>query len=1684
MTGPAVVAPSKPKADGSGDQSRDAAVAADKVPALSLGDDLKSSPSPSTGLDGVAERGMNGDSVAEGARNASGDSEAETERLSSEEPGGEGGKRKRIKREEHSDEERTTNRVVQMDADSPNVGLRAPVSGLGKRKWTRHGNRDGITHEAGNSSSVLSSPGATTHSSKRDASDSEGSLSSPPQVPSKESSNIGSRKRKLQNGGSDDDSHRRRSGASIWQSSSGANVHNHESHGNQHQNNNTKDRRGARSATVPHGPHQRSVERSPSPHARSHRRTASSHSVLQLPNGHVHKKQRKGPPPPVSTREHGYSEGVHSDSSSGSGSSHPFAQSKKLPVDEMNIGSMASAKMPHKKHRDQIGRTHLARACASGDLKSVQLQLKERPEDKNLPDNAGNTPLQIASLEGHVDTVEALLQAGCDVDCRNNEKDTPLIDAIENSRLEVVKLLLKYGANPRLVNAKGFEPLDILEADQENYHAIKRELEKARSKPEARRTSASEDHSGNNSAAQKESGQSSREISAVSPAPKSPAAGSAPRRKNRREATRNDFLWLQPTRENLRDYAGRGDVVAVGHILSQRPEADTESLIAAARGGHDEVLQLLLGIGDGKADPDPLKSPNYRQGQNTPMLAAIGRGNIKVVDLLLAQTDFNPTRRDYQGRTYFELAEDRRGEGWREERDLLKKHFDDYSRTHGKGSSSAQTKRTSSPTRAGRGPENEARRMRGEAPSISQRNARRDHAKDTKRDPVGRSMSSMKERPGEQSAHRKSQRPDAPRETSVASDRDSTILGPPKSYPQKSKMNDVDPAIATSDEVAKPRRKLVSGRDLKDDQARRTSVTSTASSSSGKDKPLRRDSTTARELSESAKIRRDRKPEGIELEKSVVKVTKASGSDPTQNRGKVLSAKDKVPKRDQSGDRVSAIRREGNLKRVRSASPPRSRSRDSEFRKDRGEKAHTKRRRIDSPGSRADEKRVPDGSSGYADTKDPSSKAQGVVKDQMIDKSSRPGRNSESHKAQGRSLDGSQDTTRVSNNGEKKRLSGGRGDVYTDLNKKSKADHRVRDDDKGTRDRGDDLSRKRRPTSSASMPSPRTAEDRDRTMREAREDDEKRKQEEALRKAKEEEEALRKAQEEEALRQTREKEALKKAKEEEEAKKKTEEEARRKVKEEEEAKRREEEARKKAEEEAEALRKAKEEERLRIERQESRRQAALRGELARILSRAQQESHSDRKHVEGERERQLHALRVAEKKRREEEAERQRIEQERKRLEEAERRRCEALPQRLCDVARMDHVRAKSPDEIQKWLPLFYAELPVLNADGMPQPVYGGQEKERWILNVQAAPILGLRDLELSQYTAWTKRNAVMAERIRAWEVVGITVTGRAPRDAHPLEVQQYHLAGQKKFFAIASIFWIKLSDFLDIVPRYPHLHGIKMRTVRIAFGSEEDYLIDPEVAQFYGVSPTACRPTVNNSETTIGQAPAPQVNGYVSPEGVTAHPTSEKLGHTKSRFNHSEIVDINHKRTASDKRITAFLSFTNPTSSLRRIRQLLADTFLRIISMSDGEEPTSPTIPAAEEVEIAADASAGKGQMSVLDALKGVLKLALIHDGLARGLREASKSLCRAQAHMCVLNEACEEEAYKKLVVALCSHHKIPLIKVPDGKQLGEWAGLCVLDREGNARKVVNCSCVVVRDWGEESQERSILLNYFQTEQ
>ncbi|KAI8059290.1 50S ribosomal protein L30e-like protein [Gongronella butleri] len=143
---------------------------------------------------------------------------------------------------------------------------------------------------------------------------------------------------------------------------------------------------------------------------------------------------------------------------------------------------------------------------------------------------------------------------------------------------------------------------------------------------------------------------------------------------------------------------------------------------------------------------------------------------------------------------------------------------------------------------------------------------------------------------------------------------------------------------------------------------------------------------------------------------------------------------------------------------------------------------------------------------------------------------------------------------------------------------------------------------------------------------------------------------------------------------------------------------------------------------------------------------------------------------------------------------------------------------------------------------------------------------------------------------------------------------------------------------------------------------------------------------------------------------------------------------------------------------------------------MSDEE-----VIVESQEVEVIAEAP--KGQMTVEEALQEVLRRALVHDGLARGLKQAVKALDRRQAHLAVLNEGCTEGEYVKLVEALCAEHNINLIKVSDAKQLGEWVGLCKIDRDGTARKVVGCSCVAVTDFGEESEAMNVLLDYFKSQ-
>jgi small subunit ribosomal protein S12e len=111
--------------------------------------------------------------------------------------------------------------------------------------------------------------------------------------------------------------------------------------------------------------------------------------------------------------------------------------------------------------------------------------------------------------------------------------------------------------------------------------------------------------------------------------------------------------------------------------------------------------------------------------------------------------------------------------------------------------------------------------------------------------------------------------------------------------------------------------------------------------------------------------------------------------------------------------------------------------------------------------------------------------------------------------------------------------------------------------------------------------------------------------------------------------------------------------------------------------------------------------------------------------------------------------------------------------------------------------------------------------------------------------------------------------------------------------------------------------------------------------------------------------------------------------------------------------------------------------------------------------------------------AIRKVLKVARGKDGVARGIHEVVKALESGRAKLVFLASSCNEDSYKKLIQALSKEKSVPVVEVADNKTLGEWAGLCKIDKDGAPRKVVGASCVAVTDFAEET----LALNYLKTQ-
>jgi small subunit ribosomal protein S12e len=113
---------------------------------------------------------------------------------------------------------------------------------------------------------------------------------------------------------------------------------------------------------------------------------------------------------------------------------------------------------------------------------------------------------------------------------------------------------------------------------------------------------------------------------------------------------------------------------------------------------------------------------------------------------------------------------------------------------------------------------------------------------------------------------------------------------------------------------------------------------------------------------------------------------------------------------------------------------------------------------------------------------------------------------------------------------------------------------------------------------------------------------------------------------------------------------------------------------------------------------------------------------------------------------------------------------------------------------------------------------------------------------------------------------------------------------------------------------------------------------------------------------------------------------------------------------------------------------------------------------------------------MDVATALQEFAKQSTASRHIARGLNESARALDQRKAVLCLLASNCNEANYIKLIEALCSEHQIPLIKVDDNQVLGQWVGLCKYDEDGEAKKIVKCSCAVITAWGQDTEAQTVI--------
>lgn len=126
-------------------------------------------------------------------------------------------------------------------------------------------------------------------------------------------------------------------------------------------------------------------------------------------------------------------------------------------------------KLSETEKRDMLQKA-LTMAASNGNLESVKKILDGKAKDfveVNAPDEDGTPPLIYASCFGHESVVQALIQAGADVNKQDRNQWSALMWAMTNRHKGIAKLLLDNGASTEAKTSSGRTAFDFVAPDSD-----------------------------------------------------------------------------------------------------------------------------------------------------------------------------------------------------------------------------------------------------------------------------------------------------------------------------------------------------------------------------------------------------------------------------------------------------------------------------------------------------------------------------------------------------------------------------------------------------------------------------------------------------------------------------------------------------------------------------------------------------------------------------------------------------------------------------------------------------------------------------------------------------------------------------------------------------------------------------------------------------------------------------------------------------------------------------------------------------------------------------------------------------------------------------------------------------------------------------------------------------------------